>query len=165
MTLWRRYGPLFVCLSCPVCDVGVLWPNGWMDQDETWHWGRPRPRPHSVRWGPSPPSKGAQCHSSPSFQPMSIVAKRSSITAAAEHLSFITLAANIQRETVCFWAHPRTTVLHNWYDCCSASLTVFSLKTIWVYPEYWWWMLVIFKLIFVSFKIFKDWLILKNKIN
>jgi len=25
---------------CPVCDVGVLWPNGWMDQDETWHGGR-----------------------------------------------------------------------------------------------------------------------------
>jgi len=24
-----------------VCDVGVLWPNGWMDQDETWHGGRP----------------------------------------------------------------------------------------------------------------------------
>jgi len=23
-----------VCLSCPVCDVGVLWPNDWMDQDE-----------------------------------------------------------------------------------------------------------------------------------
>ena len=22
------------CLSvCPVCSVGVLWPNGWMDQD------------------------------------------------------------------------------------------------------------------------------------
>jgi len=20
----------------PVCDVGVLWPNGWMDQDATW---------------------------------------------------------------------------------------------------------------------------------
>jgi len=30
-----------VCLS--VCDVGVPWPNGWMDQDETWHAGRPRP--------------------------------------------------------------------------------------------------------------------------
>jgi len=34
-------------LSCPVCpvlsvcDVGVLWPNGWMDQDETWHAGTP----------------------------------------------------------------------------------------------------------------------------
>ena len=28
------------CLSvCPVCDVGVLWPNGWTDQDETWRAG------------------------------------------------------------------------------------------------------------------------------
>ena len=30
------------CLSCslpvcPVSNVGVLWPNGWSDQDETWH--------------------------------------------------------------------------------------------------------------------------------
>jgi len=25
---------LSVCLSCPICDVGVLWPNGCMDQDE-----------------------------------------------------------------------------------------------------------------------------------
>ena len=34
-----------VCLSClPVCNVGVLWPNGWMDQDETWHAGRPLPQ-------------------------------------------------------------------------------------------------------------------------
>ena len=31
-----------VCLYvCPVCKVDVLWPNGWMDQDETWHAGRP----------------------------------------------------------------------------------------------------------------------------
>ena len=22
------------CPVCPVCDVGILWPNGWMDQDE-----------------------------------------------------------------------------------------------------------------------------------
>jgi len=31
-------GPLSACLSrlsCPVCDVCVLWPNSWMDQDET----------------------------------------------------------------------------------------------------------------------------------
>ena len=51
-----------VCLSVsPVCNVGVLWPNGWTDQDETWHAGRPRPRPHCVTWGPSSPSlKGAQ---------------------------------------------------------------------------------------------------------
>jgi len=26
-----------VCLS--LCDVGVLWPNGWMDQDAAWFGG------------------------------------------------------------------------------------------------------------------------------
>jgi len=41
------------CDVCPVCDVRALWPNGWTDQDETWHAGRPRPWPHCVRWGPS----------------------------------------------------------------------------------------------------------------
>jgi len=41
---------------CPVCDVDVLWTNGWTDQDETWRAGRPRPWPHCVRWGPSCPS-------------------------------------------------------------------------------------------------------------
>jgi len=52
-----------VCLS--VCNVGVLWPNGWMDQDETWHAGRPRPWTHCVTWGPSSPS--AKGHSLPQF--------------------------------------------------------------------------------------------------
>jgi len=53
------------CLSCPVCNVCALWPNGWTDQDEKWHAGRPRPWPHCVRWGPSSPSaKGGQ---SPQF--------------------------------------------------------------------------------------------------
>jgi len=28
--LWDR------CHVCPVCNVDVLWPNGWMDQDATW---------------------------------------------------------------------------------------------------------------------------------
>ena len=49
---------------CPVCDVGVLWPNGWMDQGETWHAGRARPWPHCVRRGPSSPSPKGQ---SPQF--------------------------------------------------------------------------------------------------
>jgi len=45
----------------PVCNVGVLWPDGWMDRDETWHAGRPWPWPHCVRWGPSSPSsEGAE---------------------------------------------------------------------------------------------------------
>ena len=54
-------------MSCPVCDFGALWPNGWTDQDETWHAGRSRPWPHRVRWGPSSPCpKGAQL---PNFGP------------------------------------------------------------------------------------------------
>jgi len=58
-----------VCLSC---DVRALWPNSWTDQDETWHAGRPRPWPHSVRWGPSSPSfKGAE---TPIFDPYLAVA-------------------------------------------------------------------------------------------
>jgi len=45
------------CLTvCPVCDVGTLWPNGWMDQDETRHARRPRTWPPCVRWGLSFPS-------------------------------------------------------------------------------------------------------------
>jgi len=51
------------CLS--VCNVGVLWPHGWMDQNETWHGDRPRSRPHRVRRGPpkraQPPIFGP-CH-------------------------------------------------------------------------------------------------------
>jgi len=74
-----------VCSVCPVYDVGVLWLNGWIDQDETWHAGRPR---HSVRWGPSSPTERGTA--APTFEiygrrlclcpynplPMSIVAKR-----------------------------------------------------------------------------------------
>jgi len=40
---------------CPVlsdCEVGLLWPNSWTDQGETWHAGRPRPRSDYVRRGP-----------------------------------------------------------------------------------------------------------------
>jgi len=43
-----------------VCNVGVLWPNGWIDQDATWYGGRPRPRRHCVRWGHSSPVERAQ---------------------------------------------------------------------------------------------------------
>jgi len=38
-----------------VSNVGVLWPTGWIDQDETWHAVRPLPWPQCVRWGPSSP--------------------------------------------------------------------------------------------------------------
>jgi len=36
---------------CRVCNVSVLQPKASMDQDEIWHAGRPRPWPHSDRWG------------------------------------------------------------------------------------------------------------------
>jgi len=45
----------------------LLWPNGWMDQDCTWHGGRPQHRRLCVRLRPSP---------LPSFRPIAIVAKR-----------------------------------------------------------------------------------------
>jgi len=39
----------------------LLWPNGWMDQDGTWHACRPQLRQLCVRWEPSPlPKKGAE---------------------------------------------------------------------------------------------------------
>jgi len=42
----------------PLFDLSVLWPKGWMGKDATWYEGRPRRRPHCVRWGPSSPQKG-----------------------------------------------------------------------------------------------------------
>jgi len=61
------------CLSVlSVCDVGVLWPKGLTDQDETWRAGRPRRWPHCVRRGPSsPPQRGT----TPNFRPISVAAK------------------------------------------------------------------------------------------
>jgi len=57
-------------MSCPVCNVGVLWPNGWMDQDATWYGSRPRPRSHCITYGDPPlPRKGAQ-RPSPLFGPL-----------------------------------------------------------------------------------------------
>jgi len=38
----------------PIFGPFLLWPNGWMDQDATWHEGRPQPRRLCVRWGPCP---------------------------------------------------------------------------------------------------------------
>jgi len=51
------------CPVCPVlsvCNVGVLWPNGWMDQDETWCGGIGLGPGHIVLDGDPAPPKGAQ---------------------------------------------------------------------------------------------------------
>jgi len=75
-TICKMVRPMLLdrCLSvCPVCNVGVLWPNGWTDPGESWHAGRPWPWSHCVRWGPMSPTP--QGHSPPDFQPISVVAK------------------------------------------------------------------------------------------
>ena len=67
----------------PIFSPCLLWKNGWMDQDATSYGGRPLPRPHCVRWGPAPLLKKGPA---PNFRPMSVVAKRSPISATAGHL-------------------------------------------------------------------------------
>jgi len=59
-----------VCLS--ICNIGVLWPNGWIDQDATWYRDRPRPRRHCIRWGSSssPTERGEETQQPlPIFRP------------------------------------------------------------------------------------------------
>ena len=64
----KRFALCYRPVVCPVCDVRALWPNGWTDQDETWHAGRPRPWQHCVRWRPSSP-RPIKGHSAPIFGP------------------------------------------------------------------------------------------------
>jgi len=58
-TFWqsfvKRFALCYRTVVLSVCDVVGMWPNGWMDQDETWHAGRPRSRPHWVDPAPRPP--------------------------------------------------------------------------------------------------------------
>jgi len=60
-----------VCLS--VCDVRALWPNGWTDQDETWHAGL-GPGHIVLDGDPAPPPQRGTAP--PNFRPISVAAKR-----------------------------------------------------------------------------------------
>jgi len=51
----------------PVFSPCLLWPNGWMDEDATWHGSRPGPRPHCVRRGPSSPRERGTAAAPPLF--------------------------------------------------------------------------------------------------
>jgi len=73
-------GPLSCLSALSVCNVGLLWPNGWIKM----------PFGTKVRLGPIdfvldgtqlPPRKGTQL---PTFRSVSIVAKRSPISVTAE---------------------------------------------------------------------------------
>jgi len=57
-----------------VCNIGVLWPNGWMDQDTTRYLARPRPGRHCVRWGPSSPMERGTAAPPAHFSPHVILA-------------------------------------------------------------------------------------------
>ena len=73
-----------------------------MDQDVNWYGYRPRPRPHCVIRGPSsPPRKGAQQPST--FRHMSIVVKRSLISATAELLLKISAWNLAETCKMSFW--------------------------------------------------------------
>jgi len=66
----------------------LLWPNGWMDPDITSYGDRPRLSRHCVKWGPSSRVPCTERKTAaPTFWNMSIVAKRSPISAAAELLN------------------------------------------------------------------------------
>jgi len=52
--------PLLKRGTAPIFGPYLLWPNGWISQGATWYGGRPRPRRHCVRWGPSSPLKEAE---------------------------------------------------------------------------------------------------------
>jgi len=62
------------CISSvlSVCDVGVLWPNGWMDQNATWYGGRPDPGHIVLDWDLAPPKRGH----APSIRALTVLAKR-----------------------------------------------------------------------------------------
>jgi len=58
-----------VCLSCPICDVGVLWPNGWIKMKLGTEIGLGTghnaldgdPAPHHGKGHSSPPFFGPLC--------------------------------------------------------------------------------------------------------
>jgi len=104
-------------LSCPVCNVGVLchlWPNGWTAEYETWQGGRPPPG-HVVLDSDSPLQRGT----TPNFRPMSIVAKRSPISATAEHLRFILFQQRLTDDSRCWVQHPNSIWLDWYIQSCS----------------------------------------------
>jgi len=63
-TVCKNGSPMLLGRCLSVCNgyVGVLWPNGWMNQDGTWHGDRPWSRPHCAVWGSSSPSKKGTEH-------------------------------------------------------------------------------------------------------
>ena len=62
--------------TSPIFGLWLLWPNGWMDQDGTWHGSGPWSRPHCARRGTSSPPPKRRQSPLQNFRPIFIVAKR-----------------------------------------------------------------------------------------
>ena len=75
--------PLPPPIFCPC----LLWPNGWIDQDSTSYGGRSRPGDIVLDGDPAP--RTTKWGTASNFWPMSIVAKRSPVSATAEQLCYI----------------------------------------------------------------------------
>jgi len=46
------------CVTAPIFSPCLLWPNGLMDQDDTWYGDRPQHRPHCFIGDRAPPQNG-----------------------------------------------------------------------------------------------------------
>jgi len=82
-----RWGPSHSPLKkgyIPIFGPCLLWPNGRTDRDTTWCEGRPRLRPQSLCYMRI--QLRPQTGTAPNFWPISIVAKRSPVSATVEHL-------------------------------------------------------------------------------
>jgi len=124
----------------PIFGLCILWQNGYMDQDATWYGGRPRPRRHCVRWGAQlrapPQEKGGH---GPNFWPMSLVAKRSPISATAELLCLSVVSASasdcmerlISQVTCCYCHFFWLKRVSRWFTVVN-SFSGPILRTTWV---------------------------------
>jgi len=81
----------------PIFGPCLLWPNGWMDEDNAWYRSRHRLRPHCTRRGFSSRERGT---AAPYFWPMSIVA-------TVAHLSYccvlVTVSSTVSAQGKTVW--------------------------------------------------------------
>ena len=84
---WPFVKRFTLCYRSTVCDIGVLWPNGWMNQHETWHGGRPRPMPQGVMGTQLPPERGtAEATSQMASQSVQLFLQRSRLLQTSWHM-------------------------------------------------------------------------------
>jgi len=59
--VWKNFRATVCKTVRPMLSDRCLWPNGRMDQDETWHEGRPWPMHIVLDADPAPPKRGHSC--------------------------------------------------------------------------------------------------------